>query len=241
MKTLSYLHLGGLCMLALVCSACTHTNNTKQVYQPDEQLDAVLAKYNVNALYGIYCQGYQGRVSDCGRLANDLGVLSMSYPQHQKIGFTSAIVYHQMGQRIDSQMVLDRLLSEPNAMSEAAILRSQIAMQEGNINLARTVLQRQVQLQPDHPELHATLAATYYLEGRYKKAEAVIATADRLGAPVWRTNYHLGLIHEAQSHWAQACHFYADTLESMPDHRQSLSRLLYLSDHPECRVAYSRI
>lgn len=240
MKTLSYLHIAGLCMLTLASSACTNINNTTQAYQPDEQLDAVLSKYNVNASYGIHCQGYQAAVSDCGRLANELGALSMSYPQHQKIGFTSAIVYHQVGQKIDSQMVLDRLLAQQNPMSEVAILRSQIAMQEGNITLARTVLQRQVQLQPDHPELHATLAATYYLEGRYKKAQAVIATADRLGAPVWRTSYHLGLIHEAQSHWAQACHFYADTLDSLPDHRQSLSRLLYLSDHPECRVAYSR-
>ncbi|PKH32632.1 tetratricopeptide repeat protein [Shewanella sp. ALD9] len=240
MKTLTHFRLSTVIVVALVSSACS-TSQTKREYQPDDQLTAMLKQYNVNQTDGVNCQGYQSAISDCERLSNDLGALSMTYPKHQQIGFTAAIVYHQIGRDVDSQMVLDRLLSQQQPVSEVAILRSKLAMQEGNINLARTVLQRQVQLQPDHPELHATLAASYYLEGRYEKAEAVIATADRLGAPVWRTSYHLGLIHEAQSNWSQACHFYADTLSYQPAHRQSLSRLLYLSDHPECRVQLSSL
>jgi Flp pilus assembly protein TadD len=165
MKTLTHFRLSTVIVVALVSSACS-TSQTKREYQPDDQLTAMLKQYNVNQTDGVNCQGYQSAISDCERLSNDLGALSMTYPQHQQIGFTAAIVYHQIGRDVDSQMVLDRLLSQQQPVSEVAILRSKLAMQEGNINLARTVLQRQVQLQPDHPELHATLAASYYLEGR---------------------------------------------------------------------------
>ena len=240
MNTLSYVRLSTLAVIAVVSLGCSITRTTPS-YQPDEQLQSMLDKYDVSSIKGINCEGYQSAISDCERLSNELGALSMTYPQHQKIGFTTAIVYAQVGRSIDSQMVLDRLLSLSFPLSEVAILRSQLAMKEGNLNLARTVLKKQVQLEPDHPELHATLAATYYLEGRYKKAQSVISTADRLGAPVWRTSYHLGLIHEAQEQWAQACNYYVDTLSYQPTHRQSLSRLLYLSDHPDCRVAFSKL
>jgi len=167
--------------------------------------------------------------------------LTLSYPHHNEINVIAALVYFQTGRTMDSQLLLDKVLSQAKPMPEAAILRSQIAMQEGNINLARKLLNRQLQLVPDHPELYAALASTYYLEGRYEQSQNLLQTADRLGAPAWRTSYHLALLHEAQQHWPTACQYYVATLNRLPRHAPSLSRLLALSEHPACNLAYNTL
>lgn len=239
MNTFSITRLSVLAIALILNSGCGSTR-LAQSYQPDDQLQTLLSKYEVGPLNGIQCQGQKAIIIDCERLSSELGAMSMTYPHHQKIGLTAAIVYQQIDKNIDSQLILDRLLSMQQPLSGAVVLRSQLAMQAGNINHARSILMQQLQIEPSHPELHSNLAATYYLEGRYEKAESVITTADRLGAPLWKTSYHLGLVHEAQEHWAQACEYYADTLAYQASHKQSLSRLLYLSDHPDCRVPFSR-
>lgn len=224
----------------MLLNGCASTT-TLSPYEPDKQLQALLKKHHISRATGITCQPNPQRHVDCHALASELGKLAMTYPQHRDINFMAALVYFQSGRTLDSQLLLDKVLSKQHSMPEAAMLRSQIAMQEGNMNLARTLLNRQLQLVPDHPELYASLAATYYLEGRYEKSQHLLQTADRLGTPAWRSSYHLALVHEAQQHWATACQYYVQTLNRLPNHSQSLSRLLALSEHQACHQAYSNL
>lgn len=224
----------------MLINGCASTP-TVSPYEPDKQLQALLEKHHIKRAEGITCQRSPQQHVDCHTLASELGKLAITYPQHRDINFIAALVYFQSGRIVDSQLLLDKVLSKQDSLPEAAILRSKIAMQEGNMNLARTLLNRQLQRVPDHPELYASLAATYYLEGRYEKSQHLLQTADRLGAPAWRSSYHLALVHEAQQHWATACQYYVQTLNRLPTHSQSLSRLLALSEHQACHQAYSNL
>ena len=237
MKTIFSKTLPITALAAMLLTACSSTQ-TVAPYEPDQQLNNLLAQHHISAGSGLECHQQPQQRVDCHALANQLGALTLRYPHHSEINLIAALVYFQTGRTIDSQQLLDKVLSQAKPMPEAAILRSRIALQEGNINLARTLLNRQLQLVPDHPELYASLASTYYLEGRYEQSQSMLQTADRLGAPAWRTSYHLALVHEAQQHWPTACQYYVQTLNRQPAHAKSLSRLLALSEHQACKVAY---
>src|SRR5690606_29404789 len=129
---------------------------------------------------------------------------------------------------------LDQLLSHRGARPEAAVLRSHIALQQGNANLAVELLDRQIMLAPDHSELREAQAAAYYLQGKYEAARVVLGVAGRLGAAGWRLSYHHGLICEAEQKWEEACFLYQTALEQKPDFSPALARLIGLTEHEEC-------
>lgn len=216
------------------------SHHEKAVYDPVGKLAETLVEYEV-AEREINCESMQNRALDCEGLASALAELQLQYPNNSSIALSGAIVYFQLGRYQDSQVLLDQLLAQPYANPEAAVLRSQIALMEGNFSLARSVLSRQIQLVPDNPELYGAKAASYYLEGRYEKARTALQAADRLGMTNWRTHYHMGLLYEAQEQWSMACHHYAKVLAQQPDHSATLGRLLMLSGHSDCKLPPSSV
>lgn len=224
------------CILSsvLLITGCAN-QGAKDSYDPMGKLTQTLAEYQVTE-GELNCHTAQQARVDCEGLASALAALNLQYPNNQRIALNGAMVYFELGRYNDSQLLLDQLLAQPYANAEAAVLRSQLALMEGNFTLARSVIQRQLEWVPDHPELYAAQAASYYLEGRYEKARGALRAADRLGLASWRTSYHLGLIYEAQQQWPMACSHYTRVLQLQPNHRAAVGRLLFLSEHSECRV-----
>lgn len=236
MRISKLLLTGTLFSAVAILEGCATGADRVGVYDPNERLDEVLVDYKANAGGDVNCHYMQQAPVDCEKMVQDLEALSLEFPNHARTLLANAILQYQLGNMINSQYQLDQLLALPIKMPEAALLRSRIAMSEGNFALARTVISRQLQLVPDYPDLYEAQAASYYLEGRYDKALVAIHAADRLGAPAWRISYHLGLIYEALDQIPQACAQYNSVLRTQPSHRQSISHLLLLSDHDECRA-----
>lgn len=230
MKTFKTLSLP---LLVFALAGCSSQSNIEQVYQPNVDLDALLLRYKVDNGV-INCDDYRKRITDCDTLSAELANLHLRYPNHRRIMLAAAIIYFDVSNIQSSQILLDKLLEQNRPAPEAAILRAQIAMSQGSVKTARKMLTKQLDMIPDHANLYEALSATYYLEGRYKKAQSVLYTADKLGGPSWRTQYHLGLINEGQKQYSQACHFYRQALQIKPDLTVATSRLLSLSLRPSC-------
>jgi hypothetical protein len=97
----------------------------------------------------------------------------------------------------ESQQFLDLILSQPRAFPDAAVLRAQIAIEDGNIPFAKRLVVQQIRLVPDHAGLHEAYAAALYLDGNMVEARSELTLAARSARPggVWL--YHLGLLEEA--------------------------------------------
>lgn len=231
----NYLSVKSLITPVLVCmlAACSSQSHVKEVFQPNVDLDKVLASHQINQGQ-INCDDYRHAISDCDALTAELAALHLRYPSHKRIMLATAVMYYEVSKIQDSQVLLDKLLGQNRPAPEAAILRSQIAMSQGSVKTARKLLLKQLDMVPDHANLYEALSATYYLEGRYKKAQDVLYNANKLGAASWRISYHLGLINEGQKRYNQACHYYRQALQSNPDHSAATGRLLNLSIQPSC-------
>ena len=219
--------------MVFALAACSSQPNIEEVFQPNVDLDTALSTHQINQ-GKINCDDYRHAITDCDALTAELASLHLRYPAHRRIMLATAVMYFEVSKIQDSQVLLDKLLGQNRPAPEAAILRAQIAMSQGSVKMARNVLLKQLDMVPDHANLYEALSATYYLEGRYKKAENVLLNADKLGVASWRTRYHLGLINEGQKQYSQACHYYRQALKINPDHRAATGRLLNLSLQPSC-------
>ncbi|NHN37228.1 hypothetical protein G8764_08000 [Pseudomaricurvus alcaniphilus] len=235
-KVLPALIVVGLTLI----QGCTSLAGKQQSFDPDLRLNQLLDEYKVDLDHGVECHRHNNHLLDCRRLVRELEGLALEFPGDPTILTTTALVQFQLGRRLDSQFALDQVLAMPIIAPEAAVLRSRLALAEGNFTLARATVERQLKLAPDYPALYEVQAAIYYLEGRYDRSLLAIESADRLGAPPWRTHYHLGLIHEAKNQYAQACLHFTEVLHTEPSHRQAISRLLMLSEQEECNSRSSR-
>ena len=220
-------------IMVFTLAACSSQSTIEQSYQPNIDLDNVLARYQVSG-GEVNCNDYRKEITDCDSLSLELATLHLRYPSHRRIMLATAVMYFEVSKMQDSQVLLDKLLGQNRPAPEAALLRAQIAMSQGSVKTARKILLKQLDMVPDHANLYEALSATYYLEGRYKKAESVLHNADKLGSASWRTNYHLGLINEGQNQFSQACHYYRQTLQINPNHSGATGRLLNLSLQPSC-------
>ncbi|MBA6350287.1 M48 family metallopeptidase [Colwellia sp. BRX8-9] len=187
-------------------------------------------------MINLNCHDNSKPIVDCFRFASELNALYLKYPNHKRIMMTSALVEFEIGNTNTSQQLLDLILSKRGAFPEAAILRSRIAMEEGNLTLARTIVKRQLSVTPYNPHLYELQAAYYYLEGKYTKALQAITSAERFMESDWRINYHRGIIYEAQQQWYKACKEYTGVLREQPDNQMMSAKILLLREHIGCFV-----
>jgi tetratricopeptide (TPR) repeat protein len=137
----------------------------------------------------------------------------------------NAVIAYDEHRPQDSQQYLDLILSQPKPYPDAAVLRAQIALEEGNVPFARRLVEQEIMLVPDHAGLHEVLAATFFVDRRLEDARAELTKAAALGAPRWRVAYHLGMIEELSGHSAEAVRLYTEALQGNPAFTAADSRL----------------
>lgn len=239
-KLLTVLILGSVTL-----SGCASIDRMRTKYpEPNQRLDEMMQQRDQARKEGTQCfelYGIESSTTDCQRLQREVDRLYAEYPEQERIMMANAVFQYEMGRLETAQFLLDQLLSKSGPHPEAAILRSQIALSEGNITRARTVLQTQIQLAPDYAELHEALASTYYLEGQYEKAEHSLQVASVLGAAQWRLAYHRGLISEARNNPAQACRYYRDSIMDNREFRPAMARMLGLSENRQCSKIFETL
>lgn len=225
--------------LALSLGGCVSMDAHRSNHpDPHDRLDQLLGLYQQQRADGSACDELWRAARptvDCQRIQKEVERLSLEFPRNARVSMANATLQYEAGRLDKAQFSLDQILSTPGSHPEAALLRSRIAMQEGNSSRARALLIKEISLRPDYPELREALAASYYLEGKYAQAQSALSIAGRLGAPGWRVSYHQGLIQEARKSWSAACRYYLFAIEQRRDFSPPAKRLLGLSHHEECR------
>ncbi len=211
----------------LFASACATTSPlVRQVcYNPDAQLAGVLQPFEDLRAKGCDDSGGQHGSKDCERLQREIERLAVVCPAHVPTLMANAVIAYDEHRTAVSQQFLDRILAQPRSSPDAAALRARIAIEEGNLPFARRLLERQINLAPDHGGLHETYGAVLYLSGHVLEARQELTTAGALGSPRWRIAYHLGLVEEASGRLDEALRYYAEALEGNPGWALAQARL----------------
>lgn len=211
---------------ALVAGACATAPPLarQQCENADAQLASLLQPYE--ALRAKGCDaGVKPGESDCDHLRREIARLAVICPSHAPTLMANAVIAYDERRPGDAQQLLDQILSQPRTYPDAAVLRGQIAIEEGNVPFALRMLSQQIELVPDHAGLHETYAAALYLDGRMAEATSELTLAEALGAPPWRVAYHRGLIEEAAGRRDEAARYYAAAVEGNPGFQPAESRL----------------
>jgi tetratricopeptide (TPR) repeat protein len=206
----------------LVASGCaSHSTVARQhCADADSQLSALLAPLEESR--GAGCAAWP---TECDALRREIERLSLVCPGHAPTLLTNAVIAYESGQTVKSQQFLDRIFERPGSHPDAAILRSRIAVEEGNIPFARRFLEQQILLAPDHATLRETHAGALYLSGDSEHARIELNAASELGAPRWRIAYHLGLIEEAEGRMENAKRFFSEAVAANPGFAAARARL----------------
>ncbi len=212
---------------ALVLSAGCHSP-PRNPYDPSERLPALLASWRETRSNGWSCEESAPRdtpIIDCERIRDEIEKMAYDFPRNVPVLFANAVVSFEHRRYGRSQMFLDTLFDVQPAHADAAVLRSQIAVREGNMRFARRLLDEQIQLTPDHAGLREARAAVFYLTGDLEEADRELRAALRLGAPEARIAYHRGLVAEAGDRMQEAGRHYARAVELDPEDRRAAGRL----------------
>jgi tetratricopeptide (TPR) repeat protein len=210
------------CLLVLPLAACTSYSfgHRDTNCDPDQRLDALLDQWEQGK------DPNSGRiVVDNDRIRYDIERLSLEFPAHVRTQMACAVLAYEAKEPEKAQNYLDRVLKDQPGHPEAGILRSRIAIDEGNLQLAKRVLETQVQYRPDNAGLREALSGVLYMSKDLEGAKAAIAAAERLGAPAWRVAFHRGLIAEASGDVAEARRQYQAAAESNPEYQPAKARL----------------
>jgi len=231
-RTVAALSLTALALA--VAPGCRSTSSSLDLgaRDPGSQLATLLDAWRSAHRDGATCE--QSRADetplvDCERLRKQIERLAVEFPNHPDVLLANAVVAFEAGRREEAEKDLDALRRIAPIQPEATLLRARIAISEGNLRLARRMLDEQIELTPDHSGLYELSSSVMYLETRYDDAGIELETASRLGAPAWRVAYHRGLILEATGRRAEAAGAYRVCVELEPDFAPARSRLRALA------------
>lgn len=224
------MRLSQLCLLlgpVLLAASCASANGfgvREQSCDVDERLDELLEAWEC-ARDGD-CNQNQGHiVIDCDRAQNELERLAFEFPKHVPTLMANAVVAYESSDAIKAVQYLDAVFAVQDVHAEAAILRSRLAVEAGNLPFAVRLIERHVRYQPDSAELREAHAAALYMAGEYASADQSLSVAERLGAPAWRVAFHRGLIAESRGEARDAERHYQDALRANPEAQNARSRL----------------
>ncbi len=170
---------------------------------------------------------------DCGRIQAEIERLVVDFPTHPDVLLANAVIAFETNQSEKAQDYLDALIRQPETMPGVVVLRSRLALRDGNLPYARRLLSEQIQLSPDSAELREALAAAEYLAGEFDEARRQLRVAERLGAPAWRVAFNRGLLAEAEGDSQGAMEYYRATIEANPEFEAARSRLVGLESEGE--------
>ena len=152
--------------------------------------------------------------------------LPVSPISFQMLAFTAtALLAFSQRNLVRTQQLLDELAGLGVSLPEASELRARIALEQGNAQFALRFLDSQIRLHGDHPGLRETYASALFVTNRWDEAQAQLAVARQLGAPVWRIAYGEGLIEESKGNFASAKSWYEQALQQRPKWTPAESRL----------------
>lgn len=217
--------------LALGCRTAPRTADANP-HDPRTQLATLLSAWQTAHRDGGTCEQKrpdETPLVDCEQLRKQIERLAIAFPNDPDVLLANAVVAFEAGRREEAEKDLDALRRIAPIQPEATLLRARIAIADGNLRLARRMLDEQIELTPDHAGLHELSSSVLYLEERYDDAGFELELAARLGAPAWRVAYHRGLIFEATGRLAEAENAYRVCLELEPDFAPAGSRLRALA------------
>ena len=192
---------------------------------PDERLDELLKDYEA-AKHDNKSGGQSDHILvDCDRIRVEIERLSAEFPQHVPTLMANARLSFEVKEPAKAQRYLDRLFGLQPVHAEAAVLRAQIAIGEGNVPFAKRLLEKQVNYTPDHYGLRETWSAALYMSGDLPGARAQLEVAEKLGAPAWRVAFNRGLIAEAVGDKGEAMKQYEASVAGNPDFKPAQARL----------------
>ena len=194
---------------------------------PDVRLRELLEQWHATRDAGGSCAsgGRKYPYVDCGRIQAAIERLALEFPSHPPILVANAVIAYETRQPEKAESYLDALIELQDAEPGAVVLRSRLAIREGNLPYARRLLEEQVQLTPDAADLREALASVHYLLGSFDLERRELRVAERLGAPAWRVAYNRGLLKEAEGHPGEAIAYYRQALEAYPGWEKARSRL----------------
>jgi len=142
--------------------------------------------------------------------------LAYRNPRHVPTLMFSALTAYEARDTNRAIEHLDDILQLEPGHAEAAILRSRIALEQGNVIYARRLLESQVALNPDHAGLREAHASVCFMNDDAAAALTALDAAERLGAPAYRVAYNRGLIEESRGNETAAIGHYRDALAALP-------------------------
>ncbi len=211
------------CTLLFAACATESFGHRDENCSPDQRLDELLNAYETGRNNGINSSG--NLLVDCDRARASIERLALEFPSHERTLMAAATLSFEAGEPEKSQNYLDSLFRIHAANPEAGILRSRIAIDEGNLPLAERVLAMQIQYTPDHAGLFEAQSGVLYMSRDWKGARTAIDVAEALGAPPWRVAFHRGLIAEGAGDRAEARRQYQACVDKNPAFPAAQSRL----------------
>ena len=100
---------------------------------------------------------------DCGRIQSGIVALGLEFPNNPEVLLVNAVIAYETNQPEYAESYLDALLEQESTEPGVAVLRSRLALDQGNLPHARRLLNDQVTLTPDAADLREALAAVHYL------------------------------------------------------------------------------
>jgi tetratricopeptide (TPR) repeat protein len=218
-------------LLVLVASGCTTYSfgHRDREADPDKRLAGLLDKYD-KLKSGEKVD--DDILQDTDRVRLEIERMSLEFPTHVPTLMANAVLAYDAREVTKSQRYLDMLFHLQAAHPDAAVLRSHIAIDDGNLPLARHLLETQIQFTPDHAGLHEAYSGALYMGHDLEGATSQINLAERLGAPPARVAFNRGLIAEAGGKDDEARKQYQAALDADPGFAGAQSRLSGMKAKP---------
>jgi predicted Zn-dependent protease len=219
----------------LPCCSVTGFNARPQPVSPDQPLCdylGALRRARADGGQAEVVPGDAGTRMDVHRIESELRRLALEFPTHVPTLFANAMLSYEVDDRESAQRYLDRLLTIDPGHVDAAVLRCRIALREGDVPLAKNVLERAIAVSPDQAELHETMAAVDFVAGHFDAAQTELATAENLGTPRWRAAFDRGLVAESLGERDFALSQYAIVLSERPEFEPAQARSRALQASP---------
>ncbi|MGE0191115.1 MAG: tetratricopeptide repeat protein [Planctomycetota bacterium] len=214
---------------SLGLGACASSPKGPRNLDPDKamgRLEDMYAMTPEGARYEQYRMGAKGkdRVSRA-TLRKQAEEMSFLYPSHIPARFMAGLLAYEFDDPARASQHFDHVLHIAGSHPDAAVIRSRIALDDGNSAYALHMLEEQIQLRPDHAGLREAQAAAWFLAGDTAQARTSLDAAERLGSPGWRIAYNRGLLAEEDGDAGSAIEQYRLAAGLAPYHQPSRHRL----------------
>ena len=214
-----------LAVLALSLSSCaTGTFGHRDPNcNPDERLEGLVAAYD--ECHSGRQQTSNDLIFDCSAEWLAIERLATEFPRHAPTLMANAVIAYDEHDRVKAKRYLDALFSIEDSHPVGAVLRSRVAIDEGNMPMARRVIETQIAYTPNEHAVREAYSSILYMSRDLEGAAREITLAEKQGAPPWRVAYNRGLIAEAGGRTADAQRQYQAALDANPEFTPARARL----------------